>query len=665
MPERGWETPASPPFYNGAVSDTLTDPFVGRVVDGRYLVLERLAFGGMATVYRATDRRLGRDIALKIMNTEFFADAEGADFGARFRREARAAARLTHPGMVRVYDQGVDGDTSYLTMEFIDGPNLRQRLSEVATIAVGEAFTIADRVLDALGAVHRQGLVHRDIKPENVLIDPDGFPKLADFGIARAATEVTATTTGKVLGTVSYLAPELVRSGDSDSRTDVYAIGILLFEMVTGRQPFTGPSAIEVAARHVHEDVPPPSSYVPWLPPEFDTLIAKLAARDPDLRPLDAAEALALLRETRSMIDDPTLARKAEPPSGTVPVTPDPESTVALEPTPTGATVALPIGLGEEIPKDEEEMALVPMPTQEKKKPTSGLWIIAIAAAAAVLTAVAFWWYTTVGPGAYAKVPHIAGLTMDQAAEILNEKGIDATFNRAFDDDVEEGLVVSTIPAGGESVSKEGVVVVTVSDGPHMIEIPVVAGITQVDAVTQLQQLGFDEPDSIREYSDTVQAGDVISIDPPAGDTVRHDTPLTLVISDGPAPITFPDVLGDPEGTATTMLEDQYGLVVTVQYGRTEDYSTGEVYSQDPSAGETGYRTDAITIWVSEGLPLVEIPDFTFNSVTYALQRCDNLQLDCSLKKKWPWSSQNAIVDQSITPGTEVEVGTSLVLTYN
>jgi len=646
------------------VPDTITDPYIGQVVDGRYLVRERLAFGGMATVYRATDRRLGRDVALKIMNPLFFGETEGADFGARFRREARAAARLTHPGMVRVYDQGIDGDTTYLTMEYIKGPNLRQYLAGVATLPVGEAIGIVDRILDAVGAVHRQGLVHRDIKPENVLIDPDGLPKLADFGIARAATEVTATMTGQVLGTVAYLAPELVKNGESDSRTDVYAVGILLFELVTGRQPFTGSSAIEVAARHVHEDVPAPSSYVPWLPPEFDALIAKLTARDPNQRPFDANEALPLLRETRSMIDEPTLARKADPPSGTIPVSIDSDQTISLDPTPTGATVALPIGLGEEAePESEDGGVLVPIPAAPRK-PTSISWIIAIAAAAAVLTAVAFWWYTTAGPGAYAKVPDIAGLTFEEASTILEEQGLAATFIQGFDDNVAVGLVISTDPPIGKSVAKEGTVTVTVSKGPRMTEIPIVVGIAEADAIAALSDAEFPEPDILREYNDTVRLGDVISSTPVEGDTVRHDTNISLVISLGPEPITFPNVLGSAESTATALLEDQYGLDVRVEHGRTNNYPKGQVYDQDPDAGVTGHRTDAITIWVSDGPPLVMVPGYYFLDKDDAKSKAEDLGLVVTLEKQHWWSIGSQILDQSIAPGSEVEPGTAITLTY-
>ena len=307
---------------------TITDPFVGRLVDSRYEVVSRIARGGMATVYLAVDRRLDRDVALKVMHAHLAEGTSGSDFVARFRREARTAARLTHPGLVGVYDQGVDGETSYLTMEYIDGCNLRRHIGERGALTVADALRIGESVLDALAAAHRVGLVHRDIKPENVLLATDGRVKLADFGLARAVTEVTSTTTGTVLGTVAYLAPELVVRGLSDARTDVYASGILLYEMLTGRQPFTGETPIQVAFQHVNNDIPAPSELVDWLPIEIDDAVRALAARDPDDRPIDAAAALALLRRTRAALDDETLARHASvTPSIVLPTATDPAET--------------------------------------------------------------------------------------------------------------------------------------------------------------------------------------------------------------------------------------------------------------------------------------------------------------------------------------------------
>ncbi|NKY41362.1 protein kinase domain-containing protein, partial [Cellulomonas septica] len=305
---------------------TVTDPLVGRLVDGRYEIVSRIARGGMATVYLAVDRRLDRDVALKVMHPHLAEGTSGADFVARFRREARTAARLTHPGLVGVFDQGLDGETSYLTMEYVDGSNLRRRIAEQGALTVGETLRVTEAVLDALAAAHRVGLVHRDIKPENVLLASDDRVKLADFGLARAVTEVTSTTTGTVLGTVAYLAPELVVRGASDARTDVYACGILLYEMLVGAQPFTGETPIQVAFQHVNNDIPAPSDAVSWLPAEVDELVGALAARSPDDRPLDAAAALTLVRRTRASLDTETLARRADvAPSIALPAATDPD----------------------------------------------------------------------------------------------------------------------------------------------------------------------------------------------------------------------------------------------------------------------------------------------------------------------------------------------------
>ncbi|HEX7590134.1 MAG TPA: protein kinase, partial [Demequinaceae bacterium] len=483
---------------------TLIDPLVGRVVDGRYVVRELIARGGMASVYRATDKRLGRDIALKIMSAELL--GQSADFSSRFRREARSAARLTHPGMVRVYDQGTDGDLNYLTMELIEGANLRQRLIAEGTLPLGEAMRIAEKLLDTIGAAHRLGLVHRDVKPENVLMDLDGEPKLADFGLARAVTEVTSTTTGTILGTVAYLGPELVSKGLSDARTDVYAMGILLYEMVTGRQPFTGASAIEVASRHVHEDVPPPSSYVLWLPPEFDALIARMADRDPRKRPSDASEALALVRQTRSMIDEPTLDRRAEPPSGSQALLSGSQPTAVLEPVPTGQTVTLPIGLGEDFADEDDQWdGEIGPPTDDvPAKPHLAWWVGALAAAVVMLAAMGVWWYTGFGPGAYTTVPGVSGQAAAAAKATLDGAGLQVTMLDTFDDAVAPGIVIDTLPAGDTRIAKGGAVTVDVSKGPLMVQIPKVVGVTITDAKARIAAALFPHPTVKEEPSDTV-----------------------------------------------------------------------------------------------------------------------------------------------------------------
>ncbi|MBX6769960.1 MAG: serine/threonine protein kinase, partial [Actinomadura rubrobrunea] len=273
---------------------TVADPLVGQVLDGRYRIESRVARGGMATVYVARDMRLDRVVAIKVMHANLAADEE---FVARFIGEAKAAAALSHPNVVAVFDQRTDGEHVFLVMEYVPGRTLRDLLTERGRLGPRAALEIMQPVLAALGAAHRAGLVHRDVKPENVLITEDGQVKVADFGLARAETASKMTKTGMIIGTVGYLAPEQVLSGDADVRTDVYAAGVMLYELLTGEQPHQGDTPLAVAYKHVNEAVPPPSSVVPGLPRELDVLVTRATAREPAQRPQDAGQFLALVAE--------------------------------------------------------------------------------------------------------------------------------------------------------------------------------------------------------------------------------------------------------------------------------------------------------------------------------------------------------------------------------
>ncbi|WP_344097558.1 protein kinase domain-containing protein, partial [Streptomyces stramineus] len=293
---------------------TLGDPLVGHVLDGRYRVEARVAVGGMATVYRALDTRLDRVLALKVMHPSLAADAA---FVERFIREAKSVARLDHPNVVGVFDQGTDGTYVYLAMEYVAGCTLRDVLRERGALQPRAALDIAEPVLAALGAAHLAGLVHRDMKPENVLIGDDGRVKVADFGLVRTVDTDTTASTGSVLGTVSYLAPEQLEHGTADARVDVYACGVVLYEMLTGAKPHTGSTPAQVIYQHLHEDVPPPSAAVPGLAPELDALVAGATARDPRLRPADAVGLLGRVRTAREALTDEQL--DATPPRATPP----------------------------------------------------------------------------------------------------------------------------------------------------------------------------------------------------------------------------------------------------------------------------------------------------------------------------------------------------------
>jgi len=621
------------------VGATITDPFVGRLVDSRYEVVSRIARGGMATVYLAVDRRLDRDVALKVMHAHLAEGTSGSDFIARFRREARTAARLTHPGLVGVYDQGVDGETSYLTMEYIDGCNLRRHIGERGALTVDEALRISESVLDALAAAHRVGLVHRDIKPENVLLASDGRVKLADFGLARAVTEVTSTTTGTVLGTVAYLAPELVTRGVSDARTDVYACGVQLFEMLTGRQPFTGETPIQVAFQHVNNDVPAPSELVDWLPIEIDDAVRALAARDPDDRPVDAAAALVLLRRTRATLDAETLGRRADvPPSIVLPTATDPDETdldpddasdgsgsadtsstadpsdtdqaetTLLETDTRGSTVALPIGLG--VSTDVASSAGPPPPEPSRRR---ARWIV-LAAVLAALIGVGTWWYLQEGPGAYTTVPTILGQDEAEAISILEQAGLGADPSSEFDPEAPLGTVFHAEPGQGERIRKDGTVAFTVSKGPDYVQVPDgVLGKPQAEAETALDSVGLVPEYAKPQYVDDVGLGSVISATLPDGtpaepetQTVRGTT-VTLTLSNGPAPVTITSVVGMTLDEAAGQLDvDNLTLAPTEVFHDT--VPAGRIIDQTPAQGTEGHRGDTIAVNVSKGPEPVPLP---------------------------------------------------------
>lgn len=645
----------------------MTDPLLGRLIDGRYEVRERVAAGGMATVYVAFDKRLERDVALKVMHPHLAADASEADFVSRFRREAKAAARLTHPGMVRVYDQGVDGSLSYLTMEYVPGENLRQHLNREGPLSVGESLEITTKVLTALAAAHQQGLVHRDIKPENVLLDAEGEPKLTDFGLARAVTEVTSTATGTLLGTVAYLAPELVTHGVADARSDVYAAGILLYELLLGKQPFAAETALALASRHVHEDVPAPSAQLAWLPVEVDETVAALTNRDAQARPADAAAALALVRDLRTSLDDPTLARRADRPSGQVPVVIPHDATSVLEDTPAGTTVALPIGLdgaGMDMEAYAEHLTDDDPEAREPERPShkAAWWVGAAAAAVLVMASLGLWWYQAVGPGAYTTVPEVVGQSAENATNVLENLGFVVNEDQVYDDAIAAGNVVSTDPAAQQRALNNAEVTIFVSLGKEQFEVPVVVGSLREDAESALNEAGFSLADPVMKYSDTIPAGEVISVSPGEGESVDHDTAIELTVSEGPEPITTPSVLGLTEEDAIAELST-YGITPTIEYGRTDEVEIGEVYVQTPEGETDGFRTQEMTLTVSEGYPLVRVPDLRGDEFADAKAELEALGLTVDGDDN-PWNFTTRVYNMTPGPNTEVERGTEIFLEY-
>jgi beta-lactam-binding protein with PASTA domain len=620
------------------VETVVTDPVVGIVLEGRYRLEEHLARGGMSTVYTATDLRLHRTVAVKVMAEHLAHDPAFVD---RFTREARAAAMLSHPNVVSVSDQGSDQDLVYLVMELIRGRTLRDLLQARGRLTVGEAFAVLEPVLSGLTAAHRAGIVHRDVKPENVLISTDGQVKVADFGLARAVagTGQTSHTGGVLIGTVAYLSPEQLERGRSDARSDVYAAGVMLFELLTGHPPYGGDSALAVAYQHVHHDVPAPSVEVQTVPWQVDELVARATRRDPASRPLDAGALLAEIADVRA---DLGLARVPVPTGqaaggpatlrptnrATAPRPRQPSSsgsdddprTEVLPPARVprgrdagrGTTVLPGMGAGPTThvagarpsvaPRSAALRTGVP-PHIRKRRFRLGLAVLLLLA---ITVGAIGWW---LGSGRWTDVPPLVGQSQESAIGQLQEAGLDPAFGEEqFSEDVPEGTVISADPSGGRLIRGTDVTLV-VSKGQERFAVdPTLVG-QPLDAVrTALAEVPVTLA-TAQDYDQSVPAGSVIRFDPAPGAELKRGDTVTAVVSEGRAPVEVPNVVGQDPDAATNILED-LGFTVQTSEGRSSDVAKGAVMGVDPSpSADPQPYGSTVTITVSVGVPQVTVPD--------------------------------------------------------
>ena len=581
---------------------TLQDPLVGRVLDGRYHVTARLARGGMATVYCALDNRLDRVVALKVMHPGLAQDDE---FVSRFIREARSAARLSHPNVVAVFDQGADDGHVYLAMEYIAGRTLRDLMRECGRLSPRQALEILESVAAALGAAHHAGIVHRDVKPENVLLADDGRVKVADFGLARAVSAASNLTsaTGVVLGTVAYLAPEQVQRGIADPRSDVYAAGILLFEMLAGVKPYPGETAIQVAYRHVHEDVPPPSSVAAGLPGAVDALVARATSRDPDGRPDDARHLLSEITQVRRALSDDELDVQSVAQSSNG--APSEHTVVVPLPLPRRGRQAVVPGNPEPLPRRQ--------PRRGSRR--GGLALLLVLVLAAALSGAA--WYVAAGPGAYTEAPRLIGLPRSEASAKAATQGFTVRIaGRAFSETTPADHVLSTKPGPTERIRKNGTVQVVLSKGPERHAVPDLRDKTRAEAEQMLEQSHLTRGELTKAYHDTIRAGRVISTAPAAGTKLKRDEAVALVVSKGVRPVPVPSVVGRSLARAKSLLADAQ-LDTKVTHAHNEKVPSGIVVSQRPSSGKAPKNSD-VALVVSKGPPLLRVPDVVGESLAEA-----------------------------------------------
>ncbi len=659
------------------------DPMIGRVLDDRYRVGPRVARGGMATVYEATDLRLDRVCALKIMHTGLGDDDE---FAARFVREARHAAKLSHPNVVAVFDQGDDHGTLFLAMEYIPGHTLRDLIRKEAPMAPRKALALIEPVLSALAAAHQAGMIHRDVKPENVLLANDGRIKVADFGLARAVSaETQHTATGGVLiGTVSYLSPELVVDGKADARSDVYAAGVIIYEMLTGRKPHEGESPIQVAYKHVHEDVPPPSDVVPGIPAYVDALVARATARDRSLRPADAQVLLHQVRRVRGaldhgILDDPELTEDLTP-------TQHVEDTDSIDYirddfpmiVPTAGAASVVAARHHDTEDDDHEGTTVfqggagtgllstrperpgpddrhPAPRGRKRR---GPLLLALVLLLATIAGLAGWYF---GMGRYTTTPAVINLSVAQAEKKVEAAGLSFEVGaREYSETVTAGLVMSTDPAPGTNVLKDGTVVATVSRGPERYEVPVLRGLTLSDATAALDERNLSLGDITERYHEEVADGVVLKSSPKTGTEVKRDAFVDLVVSKGPRPVKVRDFTGKPAERAEQVLTER-GLEVSITRENSDTVPEGTVISQTPSSG-TLFRGDVVELVVSKGPVLVEVPPVRGVGVQDAIDRLEAAGFQVQTVQSDVYVGLEFVVKSDPPQGTMAPQGSTVTL---
>ncbi|MFC7900060.1 Stk1 family PASTA domain-containing Ser/Thr kinase [Streptomyces griseoincarnatus] len=632
---------------------TLQDPLVGQVLDGRYRVEARIAVGGMATVYRALDTRLDRILALKVMHPSLASDA---GFVERFIREAKSVARLAHPNVVQVFDQGTDGGYVYLAMEYIPGCTLRDVLRERGALQARAALDILEPVLAALGAAHRAGFVHRDMKPENVLIGDDGRVKVADFGLVRSVDTVTHST-GTVLGTVSYLAPEQIEHGTADPRVDVYACGILLYEMLTGEKPHDGDSPAIVLYKHLHDDVPPPSAVVPGLAPVLDSLVGAATARDAEVRPADAVALFALTRETRGRLTDEQL--DAMPPQALSAEHDNADDRTSVIPRSLTVPRPLPVNEDDDGADRVHRTSRLQLPPRRRTALHRGPAAIVVAVLL-VLGLGAGVWY--INSGQFTKIPPVLSKTEQEARDRLAEAGLDVgEVKEAYSDTVERGKVISTDPAAGARVRGSASVSLTVSKGPETVRVPDLDGYRLDKARSLLEDEGLEPGMVTRELSDSVPRDAVISTEPGKGTEVRAGTAVKLTVSKG-SPVDVPDVTGDDPEDARAELEEA-GLKVEIADGRIHsEHDAGKVARQTPGAGGEAAEGDTVTLTLSKGPEMVEVPDVVGDSVDEARDKLEGAGFGVKEDRGLLGLFGDTVKDQSVDGGETAPKGSTITL---
>jgi serine/threonine protein kinase len=634
----------------------------GELIDGRYQLIHQVASGGMATIYEALDTRLDRKVAVKIMHPHL---AEDEAFVARFIREAKAAAALSHPNIVAVQDQGWNQNGTpavFIVMELVEGHTLREYLFERGSLSVPEVIRHLIPILSALSAAHKIGIVHRDIKPENILISANGKIKVADFGLARGeliGNSVTAESS-VIMGSVSYLSPEQIQRGVADSRSDVYSVGILAYELLTGEKPFDGESPIQIAYRHVNDRVPPVSLVKPEIPEALDRLISLATSVNPDQRPRDAQAFLDELLAIQSHLDPtkPQMSLGLD-----IPTTP------IREKSRTPKRVSLPQSESvTEVSGTVSDMTPAQASTPKsrnrnsgKRRPSARVRRNRRIAGLIVVLLVAGVWYVFAGSGAKILVPSMASMSLSQAQSKLSELGLVANIEKVFNEDIDAGIVILTRPGGGGRVDAGGTVDLVVSKGAEKYSVPLLKGITQEEAQVLLEKNSLIIGTIKEVFSSSVAQGLVISSSPAVGTDVKKGSLVNLKVSRGPDLLILNSYVGKSSDQALTELTDA-GFKVSSKFAYSNSVAIGAVISQTPDDGGTHPKGSKITIVVSQGTENVFIPNVYSLTQEKATSLLEDLQLSVEVKKIGTRVGAT-VTDVFPAVGSEVKRGSTVTIT--
>jgi serine/threonine-protein kinase len=612
----------------------------GQLIANRYQVISLVASGGMASVYLANDQVLERKVALKVIHPHL---AKDKSFVEKFQREAKMAAQLSHPNLVNVFDQGTDGEVIFLVMEYVPGITLRDAMNDFGALDTKKALEIIEPLTEALAAAHAAGILHRDLKPENVFLSDGGKVKLGDFGLAREITEHTQT--GSVVGTVAYLSPELVLRGQADARSDIYSLGVMIFEMLTGKQPYQGEQAVQVAYQHANENIPAPSTLNANVPELLDEIVLWTTARNPSQRPASAVALLPVIARAKQDLSRGLTTTLSEI---------DKTARINLDQdfvSPAGATEVLDVADIEEFASSSSLATKL-----EKSNKRSKLWLTIFTVIALMGGAGSGWWFSS-GPGGLAAVPDLTGRTLESAAAALDPLGVVIEQLEENSGTVPEGFITRTEPAAGSRVFKNSVVKVFISLGPKKLPVPEAKGLSVEAAKQLLIDSGF-VLGSIKNFFGTEASGQVIGLSAPTGTILNQGSVLDVLVSIG----VVPDVLGLSAEAARALLAELPITIEEVEVFNNQipaGQAVGLVLAEDPLP-ENG----SAVLEISKGPEIVIMPNTVGETIAAAKALLENLGLLVVVDTN-QLSSNFGIAKvkrQSPEAGSEARVGESVTI---